>query len=68
MDARLGFGTRLRWFCDHFVTVEFVENEHYAVALGSGSDVIRMSMSDVNSDSSDTDSASAAMSPTATLL
>ena len=21
MDARLGFGTRLRWFCDRFVTV-----------------------------------------------
>ena len=39
MDARLGFGTRLRWFCDRFVTVGFGENEHFAVALGSGSDV-----------------------------
>ena len=39
MDARLGFGTRLRWFCDRFVTVEFGENEHFAAALGSGSDV-----------------------------
>ena len=39
MDARLGFGTRLRWFCDRFVTVRFGENEHFAVALGSGSDV-----------------------------
>ena len=48
------------------MTAEFGENEHFAVALGSGSDVIRMS--DVNSDSSDTDSASVAMSPTATLL
>ena len=43
MDARLRFGTRLRCFCDRFVTVEFGENEHFAVALGSGSDVIRMS-------------------------
>ena len=66
MDARLGFGTRLRWFCDRFVTVEFGENKNFAVVLGSGSNVIRMS--DVNSDSSDTDSASVAMSPTATLL
>ena len=39
MDARLGFGTRLRWFCDRFVTVGFGENEHFAVALDSGSDV-----------------------------
>ena len=39
MDARLGFGTRLRWFCDRFVTVGFGENEHFAVALGSGSNV-----------------------------
>ena len=39
MDARLGFGTRLRWFCDGFVIVGFGENEHFAVALGSGSDV-----------------------------
>ena len=23
MDARLGFGTRLRWFCDRFVTVSW---------------------------------------------
>ena len=38
-DARLEFGTRLRWFCDRFVTVGFGENEHFAVALGSGSDV-----------------------------
>ena len=33
MDARLGFGTRLRWFCDCFVTMWFGENEHFAVAL-----------------------------------
>ena len=33
MDARLGFGTRLRWFCDRFVTVGFGENEHFAIAL-----------------------------------
>ena len=39
MDARLVFGTRLRWFCDCLVTVELGENEHFAVALGSGSDV-----------------------------
>ena len=39
MDVRLGFGTRLRWFCDRFVTMGFGENEHFAVALGSGSDV-----------------------------
>ena len=39
MDARLRFGTRLRWFCDRFVTVGFGENEHFSVALGSGSDV-----------------------------
>ena len=39
MDARRGFGTRLRWFCDRFVTMGFGENEHFAVALGSGSDV-----------------------------
>ena len=39
MDARLGFGTRLRWFFDRFVTVGFGENEHFAEALGSGSDV-----------------------------
>ena len=39
MDAQLGFGTRLRWFCDRFVTVGFGENERFAVALGSGSDV-----------------------------
>ena len=39
MDARLGFGTRLRWFCDRFVTVGFGENERFAVALGSGSNV-----------------------------
>ena len=38
-DARLRFGTRLRWFCDHFVTVGFGENEQFPVALGSGSDV-----------------------------
>ena len=37
MDARLG--SRLWWFCDRFVTVGFGENEHFAVALGSGSDV-----------------------------
>ena len=37
MDARLG--SRLRWFCDRFVTVGFGENEHFAVALGSGSNV-----------------------------
>ena len=43
-----------------FVTVEFGENEQSAAALGSGSDV--------NSDSSDTDSASDAMSPTAAAL
>ena len=35
MDVRLGFGTRLRWFCDRFVTLGFGENEHFAVALGS---------------------------------
>ena len=39
MDARLGFGTRLRWFCDRFVTVGFGENEHFEVALDSGSNV-----------------------------
>ena len=39
MDARLGFGTRLRWFCDRFVTVGFGGNEHFAVVLGCGSDV-----------------------------
>ena len=67
MDARLGFGTRLRWFCDRFVTVGFGENEHFAVALAAmWINLIRMS--DVNSDSSDTDSASVAMSPTAMLL
>ena len=43
-----------------FVTVEFGENEQSAAALGS--------VSDVNSDSSDTDSASDAMSPKAALL
>ena len=43
-----------------FVTVEFGENEQSAAALCSGSDV--------NSDSSDTESASVAMSLTATLL
>ena len=71
MDARLGFGTRLRWFCDRFVTVGFGENEHFAVALIKALAAMWINligMSDVNSDSSDTDSASVAMSPTATLL
>ena len=35
MNARLGFGTRLRWF----LTVEFGKNGHFAAALGSGNDV-----------------------------
>ena len=51
-DSELDFGG--------FVTVEFGENEQSVAALGSGSDV--------NSDSSDTDSASVAMSLTATFL
>ena len=69
MDARLGFGTRLRWFCDRFVTVGFGENEHFAIALALAAMWINLiGMSDVNSDSSDTDSASVAMPPTATLL
>ena len=43
MGARLGFGTRLRWFCDCFVTVGFGENEHFAVILGSGTASVAMS-------------------------
>ena len=35
MNARLGFGTRLRWF----LTVDLGENGHFAAALDSGNDV-----------------------------
>ena len=66
MNARLRFGTRLRWF----LTAEFGENGHFAAALGYGNDVDLklIGMSDVNSDSSDTNNASVATSLTATIL
>ena len=54
---------------DDFVTVEFGEKEHFAEALGSAGMWINLiGMSDVNSDSSDTDSVSVAMSLIATIL
>ena len=69
MDARLGFGTRLRWFCDRGVWWK----RTFCGKFGSGNDVdffffFLTGMSDVNSDSSDADSASVAMSLTATIL
>ena len=56
---------------DRFVTVEFGENGHFAANLAPETmwiDVFFFLMSDVNSDSSDADSASVAMSLTATIL
>ena len=59
---------------DGFVTVEFGENGHFAANLASETMWIDVfffltgGMSDVNSDSSDADSASVAMSLTATIL
>ena len=54
-----------------FVTVEFGENEHFAANLAPETmwiDFFLAGSSDVNSDSSDADSASVAMSLTATIL
>ena len=62
-DSELGF--------DGFVTVEFGENGHFAVNLAPETmwiDFFLTGSSDVNSDSSDPDSASVAMSLTATIL
>ena len=58
---------------DGFVTVEFGENGHFAANLAPETMCINFffflnRMSDVNSDSSDADSASVAMSLTATIL
>ena len=56
---------------DGFVTVEFGENGHFAANLAPETMWINFfltGMSDVNSDSSDADSASVAMSLTATIL
>ena len=58
---------------DGFVTVEFGENGHFAANLAPETMWIDFffflaGSSDVNSDSSDADSASVAMSPTATIL
>ena len=57
---------------DGFVTVEFGENGHFAANLAPETMCINFlfltGMSDVNSDSSDADSASVAMSLTATIL
>ena len=58
---------------DGFVTVEFGENGHSAANLAPETMWIDVfffltGMSDVNSDSSDADSASVAMSLTATIL
>ena len=56
---------------DGFVTVEFGENGHFAANLAPEMmwiDFFLAGSSDVNSDSSDADSASVAMSLTATIL
>ena len=56
---------------DGFVTVVFGENGHFAANLAPETmwiDFFLTGMSDVNSDSSDADSASVAMSLTATIL
>ena len=57
---------------DGFVTVEFGENGHFAANLAPETMWLNFffltGMSDVNSDSIDADSASVAMSPTATIL
>ena len=58
---------------DGFVAVEFGENGHFAANLAPETMWINfffflIGMSDVNSDSSDADSASVAMSMTATIL
>ena len=57
---------------DGFVTVEFGENGHFAANLATETMWINFffltGMSDVNSDSSDADNASIAMSLTATIL
>ena len=56
---------------DGFVTVEFGENGHFAANLAPETrwiDFFLAGPSDVNSDSSDADSASVAMSLTATIL
>ena len=58
---------------DGFVTVEFGENGRFAANLASETMLIHFfffltGMPDVNSDSSDADSASVAMSLTATIL
>ena len=56
---------------DGFVTVEFGENGHFAANLAPETmwfDFFLAGSSDVNSDSSDADSASVAMSLTATIL
>ena len=58
---------------DGFVTVEFGENGHFAANLAPETMWINFfffltGMSDVNSDSSDADSASVTMSLTATIL
>ena len=58
---------------DGFVTVEFGENGHFAASLAPETMCINFfffltEMSDVNSDSSDADSASVAMSLPATIL
>ena len=57
---------------DGFVTVEFGENGHFAANLAPktmwNNFFFLIGMSDVNSDSSDADSASVAMSLIATIL
>ena len=65
LDSELDF--------DGFVTVEFGENGHFAANLAPETMWFNFfffltGMSDVNSDSIDTDSASVAMSLTATIL
>ena len=64
LDSELDF--------DGFVTVEFGENGHFAANLALETMRINFffltGMSDVNSDSSDADSASVSMSLTATML
>ena len=63
LDSELDF--------DGFVTVEFGENGHFAANLAPETmwfNFFLTGMSDVNSDSIDADSASVAMSLTATIL
>ena len=64
-DARLGFGTRLRWFCDWSLVKTDILRQLWAPETMW---INLIGMSVVNSDSSDTDSASVAMSLTATIL